>query len=218
MLPDRQHYAYARTMASASGADTLSGRSVGSRSGDGVAGGEVSALVGSRLRDLREAAGITLTELAQTAGISKAHLSRLENGGRSLSLATLLTLAAALRVPVASILPRELDPHDDDRGVVPGGGPVVRASGLQLRPLTHRKDTVLQPFHVIVPAERSWSPGVTHPGEEWIYVLRGIVTVVHGDRADTLHTGDSIHLDAREPHRIIAAAEAELIVVADSRR
>jgi transcriptional regulator with XRE-family HTH domain len=204
-------------MAGALGVDTLNEQAVGSRSRNSVVASEISALLGSRLRDLREAAGMTLTELAQAAGISKAHLSRLESGERSLSLATLLTLAAALRVPVASILPRELDAYDDDRGVVPSEGPVVRASGLQLRPLTRRKDAALQPFHVIVPAERSWSPGVTHPGEEWIYVLRGVVTVVHADRADTLYTGDSIHLDAREPHRLTAAAEAELIVVADSR-
>jgi len=204
-------------MAGALGAGTLSEHAAGLRSRDSVDASEISALIGARLRDLREAAGITLTELAQTAGISKAYLSRLESGERSLSLATLLTLAAALHVPFASIFPRELDAHDDDRGVVPGEGPVVRASGLQIRPLTRRKDAALQPFHVIVPAERSWSPGVTHSGEQWIYVLRGVVTVVHTDRADTLYEGDSIHLNAREPHRLMAAAEAELIVVAGSR-
>lgn len=204
-------------MAGTRGVDTLSERGLGSRSWDRADVSEVSTLLGARLRDLREAAGITLTELAQAAGISKAYLSRLESGERTLSLATLLTLAAALRIPVASILPRELDAHDDDRRVIPSEGPVVRTSGLQIRPLTRRKDAALQPFHVIVPAERSWAPCVTHPGEEWIYVLRGVVTVVHGDRADTLYTGDSIHLDAREAHRLIAAVEAELIVVADSR-
>jgi len=206
--------AYANHMAGAPGAGTLSERAVGLRTKDSVDASEISALIGARLR---EAAGITLTELAQTAGISEAYLSRQESGERSLSLVILLTLAAALHVPVASIFPRKLDAHDDDGGVVPGEGPVVRASGLQMRPLTHRKDAVLQPFHVVVPAERSWPPGVTRPGEQWIHVLRGVATAVHADRADTLHAGDSIHLNAREPHRLMAAAEAELIVVAGSR-
>jgi len=198
-------------------ADTPKEQAVGSLSSDSAVAGEVNSLIGARLRDLREAADITLTDLAQAAGMSKAHLSRVESGERSPSLASLLTLAAALRVPVASILPRDLDVHDDDQGIVPSSGPVVRASDLQVRPLTRRKDAALQPFKVVVPAERSWSPGLTHPGEEWIYILRGVVTVVHAGRADTLHRGDSIHLDAREPHRLVAAAEAELIVVADSR-
>lgn len=198
-------------------ADSPSEQAVGSLPRDGAVANEISTLVGARLRDLREAAGLTITDLAQAAGMSKPHLSRLESGERSPSLASLLTLAAALRVPVASILPRELDAHDDDQGVVPSSGPVVRASDLQVRPLTRRNDAALQPFKIIVPAERSWSPGSTHPGEEWIYVLRGVLTVVHGDRADTLHSGDSIHLNAREPHRLTAAAEAELIVVVDSR-
>jgi len=204
-------------MAGSLGADTLSERPLGLRSRDSVDASEIGALIGARLRDLREAAGVTLTELTRTAGISRAYLSRLEGGERSLALATLLTLATALHVPVAPIFPRERDAHDDDRGVVPGEGPVVRASGLQIRPLTRRKDAALQPFHAIVPAERSWSSGVTHPGEQWSYVLRGVVTVVHADRADTLYPGDSIHLDACEPHRLMAAAEAGLIVVADGR-
>src|SRR5215831_8222770 len=97
------------------------------------------------------------------------------------------------------------------------GARLREAAGITLTELTRRKDAALQLFHVIVPAERSWPPGVTHPGERWIYVLRGVVTVVHADRADTLHAGDSIHLNAREPHRLMAAAEAELIVVAGSR-
>ncbi|MFL6108009.1 MAG: helix-turn-helix domain-containing protein [Marmoricola sp.] len=174
----------------------------------------VNAIVGARLRQLRENAGISLTELARTADISKAHLSRLEGGSRAFSLATLLTLTSHLGVPVAALLP---SPNTNSPEVVPASGPIVRAADLFVRPLSHRKDAALQPFHVTVPAARDWSPGATHLGEEWIYVLKGALSVEHGTRVDSLNQGDSIHLDAMQPHRLVATVEAELIVVTADR-
>jgi transcriptional regulator with XRE-family HTH domain len=158
---------------------------------------------------------MTLTELARAAGMSKAHLSRLESGERSFSLANLLALTTRLGVPVASILPASGD-RSGDVVSSEGTGTIVRAANLQVRPLTRRADAVLQPFHVLVPVDRAWSSGATHPGEEWIYVLRGVLRVEHDDQTDILHKGDSIHLDATKPHRLVATVEAELIVVADS--
>jgi transcriptional regulator with XRE-family HTH domain len=179
---------------------------------DGVAAGQVNGVVGARVRSIREAAGMTLTDLAGEMGMSKAHVSRLESGDRSFSLATLLTIASGLGVPVTALLPNENSTSD----VVRVTGPVVRASELQIRPLTRREDSALQPFHVIVPTDRSWAPAVTHPGEEWIYVVRGMLIVEHGGQTHVLDQGDSIHLDGAEAHRLVAAVEAELILVSSN--
>src|SRR5262245_35253956 len=54
--------------------------------------------VGRRLRGLREARGLTLSELARTAHVGKATLSGLENGTRDPRLETLYAIAAALDV------------------------------------------------------------------------------------------------------------------------
>ena len=56
--------------------------------------------VGSRLRQLRTRRGITLTALAETTGISKSTLSRLESGQRRPTLELLLALSMAYRVPL----------------------------------------------------------------------------------------------------------------------
>jgi transcriptional regulator with XRE-family HTH domain len=61
-----------------------------------------------RLRELREAAGLSQYELARRSGVSKQALSKLEKGERQPSWETVRKLARALDVSVAAF--------DDDRG------------------------------------------------------------------------------------------------------
>ena len=61
-------------------------------------------LVGSRLRRVREQRGLTLTEAAALAGMSKSTLSRLETGQRKPSLELLLPLAQTYRVPLDDLV------------------------------------------------------------------------------------------------------------------
>lgn len=51
--------------------------------------------VSARLRELRRERGLTLTTLAEWTGISAAHLSRMEKGGRQPSIGSLIQLARA---------------------------------------------------------------------------------------------------------------------------
>ncbi|REE94958.1 XRE family transcriptional regulator [Thermomonospora umbrina] len=62
------------------------------------------AAVGRRLRTLREARGLSLSELARRAGIGKATLSGLEAGTRNATLETLWSVTAQLDVPLATLL------------------------------------------------------------------------------------------------------------------
>jgi transcriptional regulator with XRE-family HTH domain len=52
----------------------------------------------ARLRELREAAGLTQQQLARSAGLDSRNLSRLENGERVPTWPTVRALAAALGV------------------------------------------------------------------------------------------------------------------------
>ena len=58
---------------------------------------------GVRLRRLRENAGLLLKELADRAGISDSHLSKIEVGDGGCSPHVAATLAAALRVTVEQL-------------------------------------------------------------------------------------------------------------------
>src|SRR5688572_4377242 len=60
--------------------------------------------VGRRVRRLRQARGVSLSELARRAGVGKATLSGLETGTRNPTLETLWAITAQLGVPIAAIL------------------------------------------------------------------------------------------------------------------
>jgi len=61
------------------------------------------AEVGRRARAAREAAGLSLTEAARRAGLSRRFLTLLESGRANVSLARLADLAAVLRVPMREL-------------------------------------------------------------------------------------------------------------------
>lgn len=57
--------------------------------------------VGERVRDAREAAGLTQRELAARMGTSQAAVARLETGGTGATLTTLQKVASALDLTVS---------------------------------------------------------------------------------------------------------------------
>lgn len=56
------------------------------------------------LRTIRQRSGLTVTALAEAAGIRQAHLSNIESGRRRPSPELALALAEALQVPLMAIL------------------------------------------------------------------------------------------------------------------
>jgi transcriptional regulator with XRE-family HTH domain len=69
--------------------------------------------IGARIRRYRQDRGMSLTELANQAGVSKSHLSVIENGtGSRPGARVLYALATALGVTLADLLGRTLRPAD----------------------------------------------------------------------------------------------------------
>ena len=60
---------------------------------------------GLRVREAREAAGLTQEELAHRAGFHRTAISLIETAARSSTLETVERLARALRVEPASLIP-----------------------------------------------------------------------------------------------------------------
>jgi transcriptional regulator with XRE-family HTH domain len=61
--------------------------------------------LGEKVRESRQRAGLTQADLAEVVDLSVAYLSLIERGGRNPPYTTLLTIARALQVPVARIVP-----------------------------------------------------------------------------------------------------------------
>ena len=62
---------------------------------------------GKRIRELREAAGMTQVELSNLSGVSQEHISRLENGRHNINAKTADKLAAALGVRLIDLFEEE---------------------------------------------------------------------------------------------------------------
>ncbi|WP_245953480.1 helix-turn-helix domain-containing protein [Arthrobacter silvisoli] len=169
---------------------------------EGEAGRITAALdqVGERLKRLRTQRGITLTALAETTGISKSTLSRLETGQRKPSLELLLPLAQAYRVPL-----------DDLVGAPEVGDPRIRlkprqVNGRTVIPLT-RQPGGLQSWKMVIPASNTDPDPRVHDGYEWMYVLSGRLRLILGGHDLVLGPGEVAEFDTRVPHWFGSAGE-----------
>ncbi len=181
-----------------------------------ASGGEgdttASPSVGSEIRQLRRASGLTLKALGKAAGISQSYLSVIERDAGNPSIEVLRAIAAALSVDVNwFFIPRR------------GAGPlerahVVRAGSRRNLNLLYGSsvaeigysDSLLSSsiggrfymgMAVYAPgAERPEEPMHVHGGEEHGVVVKGQLELTLGDEVILLSAGDSYSFDARIPH------------------
>jgi transcriptional regulator with XRE-family HTH domain len=149
--------------------------------------------VGARLKRVRTQRRITLTALADTTGISKSTLSRLETGQRRPTLELLLALSQAYRVPL-----------DDLVGAPEVGDPRIRlkpgrVKGRAVIPLT-RQPEGMQVWKIVIPTSKIDPEPRGHDGHEWIYVLSGHMRLVLGEQDWVLGPGEVAEFDTRVPH------------------
>lgn len=151
--------------------------------------------VGPRLKALRAHRGRTLAEMAEATGISVSTLSRLESGLRRPNLELLLPLARAYAVPLDELV----------------GAPATGDPRIHLRPMNLFGQTIvplsrgtggLQAFKHLLAAgtEQQHPEPKTHEGYEWLYVLRGQLRLVLGEKDFILKPGEAAEFDTRTPH------------------
>ncbi|MFI9031253.1 helix-turn-helix domain-containing protein [Streptomyces sp. NPDC053560] len=160
--------------------------------------------VAPRLRDLRRRAGLTLETAAGRVGLSPAHLSRLETGRRQPSLPMLLSLARTYATTVSDLL-GETAPEREPvfRGAEAAAS---EAGGWTYWPMGGA-GRAMQALRVFVPPHDGQAGLVrVHPGEEWLYVLKGRLRLTLGETVQLLDPGDAAHFDSLTPHRIAAAS------------
>ncbi|MFE1882397.1 helix-turn-helix domain-containing protein [Streptomyces diastatochromogenes] len=157
--------------------------------------------VAPQLRALRRRTGLTLEAAARSAGLSPAHLSRLETGQRQPSLPMLLALARIYGTTVSQLLGETVADRDavvraaDMEPTHAGGWTYVQAGA---------SGRAMQALRVRVPYGAQGDIVRVHPGEEWLYVLEGRLRLRLGDTAHLLAPGDSAHFDSLTPHRLAA--------------
>lgn len=161
--------------------------------------------IGSKIKALRINKKYTLKQLSEATGLSVGFLSQIERGISSIAIDSLAKIADCLGVSLSSFftesVPEEHDPvvHSFDVHYTTIGPQIVQAI------LSHDKLKygILPRIFRLMPyaTPDDPKPGMfTHSGEEYIYILSGVVTVWVDGHRYTLYPGDSMQIVSELPH------------------
>lgn len=162
--------------------------------------------IGNAIREQRNKNHLTISEVADLAGISSGMLSRIERGDVSASLDTLEKLASALGMPM-SLLFRDYDVTEGSAQLVKKGKgmQVVRRGtkkghAYQLLAYEQGPAKSFEPFLISMDDASEVFPSFQHQGTEFIYVLKGKIEYRHGRNTYILQSGDSLMFSGEVPH------------------
>jgi transcriptional regulator with XRE-family HTH domain len=161
--------------------------------------------IGSQVRDYRKLSGLTVSELAEAANISRGMLSRIENGQISPSLNTLQLLSEALNVPLPMLV-SSVESRRECSYVRVGEGVAIRRRGTkvghQYRMLgqSHDGKIAVEPYLIELSKDAVPYSEFRHEGTEIIYMLTGEVSYAYGDKSYRLTPGDTFMFDSAELH------------------
>lgn len=161
--------------------------------------GSADALIGARLRSARQTAGLTLSAVAEEAGLTKGFLSRLERDEVSPSVASLVRLCRTLRIGVGELFEQPVTSlvRAADAPSVNFGGKGVQE--VLLTPGTHRQLQVIR--SVVAPGGGGGDELYSLDCEvEFVYVVRGQLRLeLRGETVD-LGPGDAFTMPGSTEH------------------
>jgi len=172
--------------------------------------------IGGKVRELRHKKRYTLEDLAKKTGVDKSVLSQIEAGNVIPPVATLLRLSKAFGVGMAHFF--------EDQAVVEKISVTRKGDRIRLERRPHHQkgevdyiyeslemrkpDKHMEPLFVeFRPMETSDMVFVSHEGEEFIFVLEGILEFRSDDRTEVLEAGDAIYFESDINHSFRALGE-----------
>ncbi|MFV8381804.1 helix-turn-helix domain-containing protein [Corynebacterium hindlerae] len=171
---------------------------------------ELAASIGAAVKRLRGQRGMSATDLARRAGVSKATLSQLESGTGNPTVSTLDSLAVTLGVPLGDLIERNdvgQDTYVPARDF-PDDAPHHH--------LIHRIPLPGGPevWVFALPPHTTFS-GVPHSAGtmESFFVLSGEVLVRTSAQNHKLSVGDYVSFDGQQPHSYQTEQQAASMLV-----
>lgn len=170
-------------------------------------------IIGEKIKNIRESKNISLKEAAERAGLSEEQIMKIEDNEEFPSLAPLIKIARVLGVRLGTFLDdqTELGPvicrkGDTESSISFSNNSTKARKHMEYHSLSKEKSgRHMEPFIIDIAS----SKGVnfilsTHEGEEFIYVLDGVVEINYGKDTFILEEGDSIYYDSIVAHHVHA--------------
>lgn len=177
--------------------------------------------VGTRIRELRTARGMSARTLAAKLGISPSAVSQIERGVLQPSVSRLIAITDALGVPLVAAFDPASDRPSEPAG--PSGFTLQRAgqspdivldSGVSFRRLTPGTSPGVDYFESIYPpgAAAHGADGLFHhEGYEVGTVVSGELTIDFEAERVILRAGDAISYPCSVPHRLHNTGTADAV-------
>jgi transcriptional regulator with XRE-family HTH domain len=168
--------------------------------------------LGDRVRELRRGRGLTLEELAERSGVSRAMISKVERGEKNPTLVVAAKVAEGLEITLSELLGTEerrkiIVVHRERRMVM--RDPETGFERQLLSPSLGRR--AVEFIRNIVPRESTSGEFLPHRRgvEEYVVVEKGRLRAIIGGEEYLLEEGDALYFEADVSHRFDNAGDGE---------
>ena len=172
-------------------------------------------IIGEKIKGLRESKNLSVDEIAERTGLNITQINRIESNEELPSLAPLIKIARTLGVRLGTFLDdqQELGPvicrkqnRESDEGISFSNNARTTNKNMSYYALSQDKSgRHMEPFLIdVMPAQHTDFDCSSHEGEEFIYVMEGMIEVYYGNDVYVLEDGDSIYYDSIVSHHVHA--------------
>jgi transcriptional regulator with XRE-family HTH domain len=159
--------------------------------------------IGMKIKQLRTEKGITLKELSMKSDLSIGFLSQLERGLTTIAVDSLEKLAEILEVHLTFFFDyplkrknKVLRSYEQELLDVEEGGFITYSLSSNLE----NKQLLPRLIEILPQKKKEEIISYKHEGEEFVYVLEGILTVCIDNEMYEVYPGDSLHIDSTLTH------------------
>jgi transcriptional regulator with XRE-family HTH domain len=159
--------------------------------------------IGEKIKELRTKNNLTLNDLSSRTNLSIGYLSQLERGLTSVAIDTLDNIAKALGVTIYYFLSK---PKNKKNFILRSYEREVlevennRIIQIQLTNDIEGKNLLPRIFEILPSSSDEEITSYPHIGEEFVYVLEGILTLLIDKERYELFPGDSAHYSSNREH------------------
>ncbi len=158
--------------------------------------------LGERISGLRDACGYSQEEMAEELKLELSVYRDYEENGKNIPISVIYEIANKCGVDFTEIMTGVRAKLNTYHVVKSGQGRAVdRYPGYSFEDLAFRYGgKIMQPLLVTLEPSNEKVSLVSHPGQEFNYVLSGTVAVDFDGKELVLETGDSIYFNPNYPH------------------
>jgi transcriptional regulator with XRE-family HTH domain len=163
-------------------------------------------MIGDKIRKSRKSKNITLSQLAESCGLTASYISQVERNLAEPSISSLRKISIALKLPLYTFLEETSEltrviRADQRKQLKLKDSNIIYEFLSPTGTSIHETPSLEVVFFSLNPNSWSRDDYSSHAAEECIIVLSGDITIDCVDETFALHEGDSIYIKNNIPHK-----------------